>query len=76
MSSDPVACLRDHTDILCAALAQWAGQATAPEQATAQRAATAAVDAIDALLRDLYLLRGRLVQEIRQAGGGARRRVA
>jgi hypothetical protein len=76
MSSDPAASLRDHTDILCAALEQWAGQATAPDQATAQRAATTAVDAIDALLRDLYLLRGRLVQEIRQADGGARRRVA
>jgi hypothetical protein len=34
------------------------------------------VDAIDALLRDLYLLRGRLVQEIRQADGTDRRRVA
>jgi len=40
------------------------------------RAASAAVDAIDALLRGLYLLRGRLVQEIRQADGGPHPRVA
>jgi hypothetical protein len=74
--SDPVASLRERTGILSAALEQWAGQATAPDNATAQRAASTAVDAIDALLRDLYLLRGRLVQEIRQAGGAARRQVA
>jgi len=74
--SDPVASLRERTGILSAALEQWAGQATAPDNATAQRAASTAVDAIDALLCDLYLLRGRLVQEIRQAGGAARRQAA
>jgi hypothetical protein len=70
--SDPVASLRDRTSILSAALEQWAGQAAAPDKAAARRAASTAVDAIDALLRDLYLLRGRLVQEIRQAGNPAR----
>ena len=74
--SDPVTSLRDHTGILSAALEQWAGQATAPDKATARRAASTAVDAIDALLRDLYLLRGRLVQEIRRAGNAARCQVA
>ena len=74
--SDPVASLRDHTGILSTALEQWAGQATAPNEATARRAASTAVDAIDALLRDLYLLRGRLVQVIRQADSAARRQVA
>jgi len=63
--SDPVATVRERTGILSAALEQWADQATAPDKATARRAASTAVDAIDALLRDLYLLRGRLVQEIR-----------
>ena len=74
--SDPVTSLRDHTGILSAALEQWAGQATAPDKATARRAASTAVDAIGALLRDLYLLRGRLVQEIRRAGNAARCQVA
>jgi len=63
--SDPVATVRERTGVLSAALEQWADQATAPDKATARRAASTAVDAIDALLRDLYLLRGRLVQEIR-----------
>ena len=74
--TDPVASLRDHTGILSTALEQWAGQATAPDEGTARRAASTAVDAIDALLRDLFLLRGRLVQEIRQADSAARRQVA
>jgi hypothetical protein len=74
--SDPVASLRDHTGILSAALEQWAGPATAPDKATARRAVGTALDAIDAVLRDLYLLRGRLVQEIRQADNAARRQVA
>jgi hypothetical protein len=74
--SDPVADLRDRTDVLSAALEQWAGQATATDNAAAQQTASAAVDAIDALLRDLYLLRGRLVQDIRQARNAARRQVA
>jgi hypothetical protein len=74
--SDPVASLRDRAGILGMALAQWAERGTAPDQAAARRAASTAVDAIDALLGDLYLLRGRLVQEIRQAEAPARCRVA
>ena len=46
------------------------------DKAAARHAASTVVDAIDALLRDLYLLRGRLIQEIRQADGADRRRVA
>jgi len=74
--SDPTTSLRDRTGVLSVALAQWADGHAAQDQAAAMRAASAAVDAIDALLRDLYLLRGRLVQEIRQAGGGPHPRVA
>jgi hypothetical protein len=66
--SDQVASLRERVGVLTAALEQWAGQAAAPGQAAAQPAASTAVDAIDALLRDLFLLRGRLVQEIRHRG--------
>jgi len=74
--SDPITSLRDHTGVLSVALAQWADGDVAQDKAAARRAASAAVDAIDALLRDLYLLRGRLVQESRQANGAPRPRVA
>ena len=74
--SDLVASLRDRSGILGAALEQWEERDTAAGGAAAQRAASTVVDAIDALLRDLYLLRGRLVQEIRQPDGPSRRRVA
>jgi len=74
--SDPTTNLRDRTSVLDVALAQWADGNAAQDKAAARRAASAAVDAIDALLRDLYLLRGRLVQEIRQADGTPRPWVA
>lgn len=74
--SDPMPSLRDRTSVLGVALAQWADRGTAQDKAAARRAGNAAVDAIDALLRDLYLLRGRLVQEIRQAAGTTGPRVA
>ena len=74
--SSPVASLRERTRVLTAALEQCVGDATAPDQVAARQAASTAVDAIDALLRDLFLLRGHLVQEIRHGGGAARRQVA
>ena len=74
--SDPMPSLRDRTSVLGVALAQWADRGTAQDKAAARRAGNAAVDAIDALLRDLYMLRGRLVQEIRQAAGTTGPRVA
>ena len=74
--SDPVASLHERVGVVTAALEQWTGQSAAPDQAAARRAASAAVDSIDALLRDLFLLRGHLVQEIRHCGGAARPRVA
>jgi hypothetical protein len=73
--SDPTASLRDRTGILDLALVQWANRGTEPDKA-AGRAGSTAVDAIDALLRDLFLLRGRLVREIRQADGAAHCRIA
>jgi hypothetical protein len=74
--SDPVASLRERVGVVTAALDQWTAQTAAPDQAAARKAASTAVDAIDALLRDLYLLRGHLVQEIRHGGGAARPQVA
>ena len=73
--SDPMTSLRDRTGVLGAALEQWADRASAVDKAAARHAASTVVDAIDALLRDLYLLRGRLIQEIRQADGTDRRRI-
>jgi hypothetical protein len=74
--SDPAASLRDRTSALGVALTQWADRGTARDKAAARRAGSTAVDAIDALLRDLFVLRGRLVREIRQADDAARPRVA
>jgi hypothetical protein len=74
--SDPMASLRDRADILDVALVQWANRGTEQDKAAARRAGSTAVDAIDALLRDLFLLRGRLVREIRQGDGAAHCRVA
>jgi hypothetical protein len=74
--SDPMTSLRDRTGVLGGALEQWADRASSVDKAAARHAASTVVDAIDALLRDLYLLRGRLIQEIRQADGADRRRVA
>ncbi len=74
--SDPTASLRDRTSVLGVALTQWADRGTAQDKAAARRAGSTAVDAIDALLRDLFALRGRLVREIRQADDAARPRVA
>ena len=56
--SDTVADVRDCGGILCACLAQWADPGTGRDEAAARRAARTAFDAIDALRRDLYLLRG------------------
>jgi hypothetical protein len=67
--SDPTTSLRDRTSVLAAALAQWAEPETEPDEAASRRAAVSLVDAIDGLLRDLYLLRGSLVQQIRHADG-------
>jgi hypothetical protein len=74
--SDLTTSLRDRIGGFCVALTQWTERDTAQDTAAARRVSSAAVDAVDALLRDLYLLRGRLVQEARQAAGTAGRRVA
>jgi hypothetical protein len=51
--SDLTASLRDRTGILCEAPAHWADPGTCRDQAAARRAGHNALDAIDALLRDL-----------------------
>ncbi len=74
--SDPMTSLRERTSVLGVALVQWADRGTARDEAAARRAGSTAVDAIDALLRDLCALRGCLAREIREADDAARRRVA
>jgi hypothetical protein len=74
--SDSMTSLRERTSVLGAALGQWADRDTAKDKSAARRAGSTAVDAIDALLRDLFVLRGRLVQEIRQADDTLCHRVA
>jgi hypothetical protein len=63
MSADPLPALHDDLGVLEPALAAWnarTGHGTAAER----RAASAAVGAVDSMLRSLYLIRGRLVREI------------
>ena len=57
--------LEDPMGVMAVALAQWETRDDAKPQPEIRRAASTAVDAIDAMLRELYLMRGRLVSEIR-----------
>jgi len=61
----PLSAIREHAEDLGAWLAIWENRKE--PDAFARRCASDAVDAIDAMLRDLYLVRGRLTSEIRQA---------
>jgi hypothetical protein len=61
----PLSALRNHVDDLAASVAVW--QARQEPDAHARRCATDALDAIDALLRDLHQIRARLVAETCQA---------
>jgi hypothetical protein len=59
----PLSALRNHVDDLGAWLGIWVNRRE--PDARARRCASDAVNAIDAMLRELYLVRGRLVSEIR-----------
>lgn len=61
----PLSALRSHVEDLAVWLAIWENRKE--PDAAARRCASDVVDAIDAVLRDLYLVRGRLVSEIRRA---------
>jgi hypothetical protein len=66
VAADPSAALRDDLGMLEPALAAWnarTGHGTAAER----RAAGTAINAVDSMLRSLYLIRGRLVREISTA---------
>jgi hypothetical protein len=57
--------LRDHIENLAVWVAVW--EARAEPDAHARRCASDAIDAIDAMLRDLHVIRARLTGEIRAA---------
>lgn len=62
---DFTGCLDGHNGVLGVALAQWAARDDTKAHPEERRAANAAMDAIDAMLRELHTLRARLVSEIR-----------
>jgi hypothetical protein len=61
----PLSAIREHAENLGTWLAIW--EARKEPDAFARRCASDAVDAIDAMLRELYQVRGHLTSEIRQA---------
>jgi hypothetical protein len=63
--------LEDPMGVLGVALAQWEIRDDGQPQPEIRRAASTAVDAIDAMLRDLQLMRSRLVSEIRVSDDAA-----
>ena len=61
----PLSALRDNVENLATWVGIW--EYRSEPDAHARRCASDAMDAVDAMLRDLYLVRGRLTSEIRQA---------
>jgi len=66
VTAGPLAGLRDGLGVLGPALAAWDGR-TGHGTAAERRAASAAIGAVDSMLRQLYLVRGRLIREISTA---------
>jgi hypothetical protein len=64
---DVYAKLEDPMGVLSIALGQWEDRDDTRRQAHLRQAANTAMDAIDAMLRDLHAMRSRLVGEIRAA---------
>lgn len=62
---EPLSALREHVENLATWIAVW--EARKEPDPLARRCASDAIDAIDAMLRDLYLIRGQLTAEVRQA---------
>ena len=59
--------LKESAGALATALGEWATRDDTRPQPEVREAANTAIDAIDAMLRELYLMRGRLTGEIRAA---------
>jgi len=60
-----------HKGVLAVSLAQWAVRDDSKPDAEARQAANTAMDAVDAMLRELHELRARLVSEIRASDDAA-----
>lgn len=67
--------LEDPTGVLSVNLAIWEVRDDSVAQPEVRTAANKAMDAIDGMLRDLYLMRERLVGEARQYDDATARRV-
>jgi hypothetical protein len=72
---DVYAKLEDPVGVLSVALGQWEDRDDSKPQPEVRRAANVAMDAIDGILRDLYVMRARPVGEIRAADDDAAARV-
>jgi hypothetical protein len=68
---DVYAKLEDPVGVLSVALAQWETRDDSKAQPEVRRAANTAMDAIDAMLRELHQMRSRLVAEIRDSDDAA-----
>ena len=64
-----------HNGVLAVALAQWMARDDSKADVGARKAANTAMDAIDAMLRELHQLRARLVGEIRESDDATAARV-
>ena len=60
-----------HNGVLAVVLAQWAARDDSKPDPEARQAANTAMDAVDAMLRELHELRARLVSEIRTSDDAA-----
>jgi hypothetical protein len=69
----PLSAVRSHVENLAAWLAIW--EARREPDAHARRCTSDAVDAIDAMMRDLHAIRARLAAEIRESDGASAARV-
>jgi hypothetical protein len=67
--------LENLAGVLGVALAQWATRDDSKAQPETRRAASTAVDAIDAMLRELHAARAALLAEIRRSDDAAMARV-
>jgi hypothetical protein len=63
----PLSILHDSVEDLAVAVAIWETRDDTKPQPEVRQAANTAIDAIDAQMRELYLMRARLVGEIREA---------
>ena len=67
--------LDDPVRVLTAALSAWQGRDDTRPQPEVRRAANTAMDQIDAMVRELYAMRSRLVTEVRASDDATGRRV-